>query len=117
MLMWWQATLYGLVGQWRVAAAVAAGGTGYAVVRGRPRAAAVDTAGGAYAGWALLFALQFTFQAKKAQIDPLLLLFITLANYGLLRHLLLGPGWRWWWLGWFFAGIGVITRAWACWRC
>ncbi|PSD23717.1 hypothetical protein C7E18_23200, partial [Stenotrophomonas maltophilia] len=44
-------------------------------------------------------------QAKKAQIDPLLLLFITLANYGLLRHLLLGPSWRWWWLGWFFAGI------------
>ncbi|HCT27728.1 MAG TPA: dolichyl-phosphate-mannose--protein mannosyltransferase, partial [Stenotrophomonas sp.] len=65
---------------------------------------------GLYAGWALLFALQFTFQAKKAQIDPLLLLFITLANYGLLRHLLLGPSWRWWWLGWFFAGIGVITK-------
>jgi hypothetical protein len=61
-------------------------------------------------GWALLFALQFTFQAKKAQIDPLLVLFITLANYGLLRHLLLGPAWRWWWLGWFFAGIGVITK-------
>ena len=59
---------------------------------------------------ALLFALHFTFQAKKAQIDPLLLLFITLANYGLLRHLLLGPSWRWWWLGWFFAGIGVITK-------
>jgi hypothetical protein len=53
----------------------------------------VDAAGGAVRGWALLFALQFTFQAKKAQIDPLLLLFITLANYGLLRHLLLGlPG-------------------------
>jgi len=65
---------------------------------------------GLYAGWALLFALQFTFQAKKAQIDPLLVLFITLANYGLLRHLLLGPAWRWWWAGWFFAGIGVITK-------
>ena len=25
---------------------------------------------GAYASWALLFALQFTFQAKRAQIDP-----------------------------------------------
>jgi 4-amino-4-deoxy-L-arabinose transferase-like glycosyltransferase len=70
----------------------------------------VDAAGRALRGWALLFALQFTFQAKKAQIDPLLVLFITLANYGLLRHLLLGPAWRWWWLGWFFAGIGVITK-------
>lgn len=23
---------------------------------------------------------------------------------------MLGPSWRWWWLGWFFAGIGVITK-------
>jgi 4-amino-4-deoxy-L-arabinose transferase-like glycosyltransferase len=112
MLMWWQASLYGLVGHWRVAfllpSLLAALGTLWCVVDLGRRLWTRQV--GLYAGWALLFALQFTFQAKKAQIDPLLVLFITLANYGLLRHLLLGPAWRWWWLGWFFAGIGVITK-------
>jgi hypothetical protein len=112
MLMWWQATLYSLVGQWRVAfllpSLLAALGTLWCVVDLGRRLWTRRV--GLYAGWALLFALQFTFQAKKAQIDPLLLLFITLANYGLLRHPAAGPAWRWWWLGWFFAGIGVITR-------
>src|SRR5690606_3215542 len=42
---------------------------------------------GLYASWALLFAFQFTWQSKKAQIDPLVTFFITLANYGQLRHL------------------------------
>jgi len=112
MLMWWQASLYGLVGHWRVAfllpSLLAALGTLWCVVDLGRRLWTRQV--GLCAGWALLFALQFTFQAKKAQIDPLLVLFITLANYGLLRHLLLGPAWRWWWLGWFFAGIGVITK-------
>lgn len=112
MLMWWQATLYSLIGHWRVAfllpSLLAALGTLWCVVDLGRRLWTRRV--GLYAGWALLFALQFTFQAKKAQIDALLLLFITLANYGLLRHLLLGPAWRWWWLGWFFAGIGVITK-------
>ncbi|AVO32107.1 ArnT family glycosyltransferase [Stenotrophomonas maltophilia] len=112
MLMWWQATLYGVIGHWRVAfllpSLLAALGTLWCVVDLGRRLWTRQV--GLYAGWALLFALQFTFQAKKAQIDPLLVLFITLANYGLMRHLLLGPAWRWWWLGWFFAGIGVITK-------
>ncbi|WP_313142504.1 glycosyltransferase family 39 protein [Stenotrophomonas sp.] len=112
MLMWWQATLYSVIGNWRVAfllpSLIAALGTLWCVVDLGRRLWTRRV--GLYAGWALLFALQFTFQAKKAQIDPLLVLFITLANYGLLRHLLLGPAWRWWWAGWFFAGIGVITK-------
>jgi len=112
MLMWWQASLYGLVDHWRVAfllpSLLAALGTLWCVVDLGRRLWTRQV--GLYAGWALLFALHFTFQAKKAQIDPLVVLFITLANYGLLRHLLLGPAWRWWWLGWFFAGIGVITK-------
>ena len=112
MLMWWQATLYSVIGNWRVAfllpSLIAALGTLWCVVDLGRRLWTRRV--GLYAGWALLFALQFTFQAKKAQIDPLLVLFITLANYVLLRHLLLGPAWRWWWAGWFFAGIGVITK-------
>ncbi len=30
--------------------------------------------------------------------------------YGLLRHLLLGPSWRWYTIGWAAAGLGVITK-------
>lgn len=84
---------------------------------------------GLAAAWLLLFALQFTFQAKRAQIDPLLLFFVTLANYGVLRQLLLGPDPRAWGLGGFAAGLGTITKAvgalsllmalpaaWAAWR-
>jgi 4-amino-4-deoxy-L-arabinose transferase-like glycosyltransferase len=65
---------------------------------------------GLYAAGALLAAFQFVYQAKRAQIDPLVTFFITLANYGLLRHFLLGPDWRAYWLGCFAAGLGVITK-------
>ncbi|MCQ4164128.1 ArnT family glycosyltransferase [Tahibacter harae] len=65
---------------------------------------------GLYAAAALLCAFQFVYQAKRAQIDPTVCFFITLANYGLLRHFLLGPDWRAYWLGCFAAGLGVITK-------
>ena len=65
---------------------------------------------GLYAGWALLLTAQFTLQMKRAQIDPLLIAWVTLAHYGLLRHILRGPDWRMWTLGWFAAGLGVITK-------
>ncbi len=112
MLMWLQATSYLLVRDWRVAfllpSLLAALGT-LACVYDLGRRLWTRRVG-VYAAWILLFALQFTFQARKAQIDSLLLLFITLANYGLLRHLLRGPDWRWWCIGWFAAGLGVITK-------
>ncbi len=112
MLMWWQATLYSLTGHWNIAfllpSLLAALGT-LACVHDLGRRLWTRRVG-LYAAWTLLFALHFTFQSKKAQIDPLIVFFITLANYGLLRHLLLGPAWRWWWLGWFAAGLGVITK-------
>lgn len=63
-----------------------------------------------YGAIALLFVVQFTFQAKKAQIDPTVCFFITAACYGLLRHFLLGSDWRMYWLGCFAAGLGVITK-------
>ncbi|TBR08247.1 MAG: phospholipid carrier-dependent glycosyltransferase, partial [Lysobacter sp.] len=65
---------------------------------------------GAYSAWALLFTFAFTFQARRAQIDPLLVFWTTLSAYGLLRHLVRGPDWRMWMLGWFAAGLGVITK-------
>lgn len=110
--MWMQALAYLATGQWRVAfllpSLLAALGTLWCVVDlGRrlwtPRV-------GYYAGWALLLTVHFVYQSKKAQIDPLVVFWITLANYGLLRHLLTGPSWRWWVLGWFAAGMGTITK-------
>ena len=65
---------------------------------------------GLYAAGALLATFQFVYQAKRAQIDPTETFFITLANYGLLRHFLLGPCWRWYWIGCCAAGLGVITK-------
>ncbi len=112
MLMWLQATSYLLVRDWRVAfllpSLLAALGT-LACVYDLGRRLWTRRVG-LYAAWLLLFTLQFTFQGRKAQIDALLLLFVTLANYGLLRHLLRGPDWRWWCIGWFAAGLGVITK-------
>ncbi|CCG36352.1 glycosyltransferase family 39 protein [Xanthomonas citri pv. mangiferaeindicae] len=112
MLMWLQALSYTLLGNWRVAfllpSLLAALGT-LACVYDLGRRMWTRRVG-LYAAWMLLFTLHFTFQAKKAQIDPLVVFWITLANYGLLRHLLMGPAWRWWTLGWFSAGLGVITK-------
>ena len=65
---------------------------------------------GLYSAIAVLFAFQFLYQVRRAQIDPLIMGWITLANWGLLLHLLRGPNWRAYWLGCFVAGVGVITK-------
>lgn len=62
------------------------------------------------AGVALLSSLQFVLQAKAAQIDMLVTLWITLGAYGLMRHALLGPARGWWYLGCVAMGLGVITK-------
>ena len=63
-----------------------------------------------WAAAALLACLQFTMQARSAQIDAVLCFFTTLSLCGLLRHLLLGPDWRWFTLGFLAAGLGVMTK-------
>ncbi|HZH44039.1 MAG TPA: glycosyltransferase family 39 protein [Lysobacter sp.] len=112
LFMWTQAVAYMLFGHWRVAfllpSLLAALGTLWCVVDLGRRLWTRRV--GLYAGWALLLTLHFTYQAKKAQIDPSVVFWITFANYALLRHLLQGPRWGWWWLGWFAAGIGTITK-------
>ncbi|HET6545650.1 MAG TPA: glycosyltransferase family 39 protein [Rhodanobacteraceae bacterium] len=65
---------------------------------------------GLVAAGTLLATVQFLDQSKSAQIDPCVMFFVALANYGLLRHFLLGPNWRAYWLGCFAAGLGVITK-------
>lgn len=65
---------------------------------------------GLWAAGAVLVCVQFVYQAKRAQIDPVVTLLITLSLWGLLRHLLLGPDRRAYRLGCFAAGLGVITK-------
>lgn len=65
---------------------------------------------GFHAALLLLFTLQFTLQAKTAQIDAMVCAWITLGCYGLLRHLLTKGNWPWYFIGCFFMGLGVITK-------
>lgn len=75
------------------------------------------------AGLVLLFTIQFTLQSKTAQIDGLVTFFITFGLYSFVRFLFPAPNnkaqnsspqfeanWRWYYLGWFSAGLGVITK-------
>jgi 4-amino-4-deoxy-L-arabinose transferase-like glycosyltransferase len=61
-------------------------------------------------GLLLLLTFQFVWQFRQAQIDGVLCFFTTLSLYGLLRHLFAGPSLGWFYVGWFAAGIGVITK-------
>jgi 4-amino-4-deoxy-L-arabinose transferase-like glycosyltransferase len=58
----------------------------------------------------LAFTVQFVLTARSAQIDATLCALTTLSLYGLLRHLLLGPAWWWYFVGGLAAGLGVITK-------
>lgn len=59
---------------------------------------------------ALLATLQFGLQAKRAQIDMLLVAMTTLALWALLRHFLRGPRPGLLGLGGFAAGLGTVTK-------
>jgi len=112
LFMWLQAIALSITGNLRIAfllpSLLASLGT-LALVRDLG-ARLYDRRAGAHAAWALLFTFAFTFQARRAQIDPLLVFWVTLSVYGLLRHVLRGPQLRWWYVGWFAAGLGVITK-------
>lgn len=112
LFMWMQAALLWLTGNLRIAfllpSLLAALGTLWCVVDLGKRLWTPRV--GVYAGWAVLLTIQFTWHAKKAQIDPVVVFWITLSCYGLLRHLWKGPDWRMWALGWAAAGLGTITK-------
>lgn len=112
MFMWALALSYLAVGSWRLSfllpSLLAAMGTLWLVQDLGRRL--WHRRIGLYAGYALLFALQFTMQAKRAQIDASVMLLITLSMYALLRHLLCGPRRDLLLLGCFAAGLGVITK-------
>ena len=47
---------------------------------------------------------------RTGQIDSFLCLWVALGFYGLLRHLLLGPAWGWFYLGCAAMGLGIISK-------
>ena len=65
---------------------------------------------GIWCAAALLATVQFPLQMKAGQIDGVLCFWTTLALYGLSRHLLLGPDWRWLAIAGAACGFGVITK-------
>jgi len=66
------------------------------------------------AGWwaaaAPATTVQFLLFAKSARIDATLMMLVVIGMYGLLRHLLLGPDWKWYIAGFAACGLGMITN-------
>lgn len=62
------------------------------------------------AALALLVTVQFTLQARRAQLDALLMFFTLLSLYCLCRQLLLGGGWRWAIAAGLAAGFGGLAK-------
>lgn len=61
---------------------------------------------------ALLFLATYqTYSVQRAgQIDGFLLLWIVIGFYGMVRHLLLGPAWGWFYLSCAAMGFGIISK-------
>jgi 4-amino-4-deoxy-L-arabinose transferase-like glycosyltransferase len=53
---------------------------------------------------------QFMLLAKSGQLDAMVSMWVMLGCYGLLKHILRGPHWRWYFAGWFAMGLGIITK-------
>jgi 4-amino-4-deoxy-L-arabinose transferase-like glycosyltransferase len=129
VFMWMQAAAYEAIGDWRIAfllpSLLAALLTLWLV---HDLAARLwNRRAGQYAALALFVCVQFGLQAKRGQIDMVLVAMTTLSLWGLLRHLLLGPDRKMLWLGMFAAGLGTVTKGvgflpllvllpWAAWR-
>lgn len=112
MFMWALAAAWELTGSWRLAFLLPSmlAGMGTLVLVYDLTRRLWNRRIGVIAGFTLLTLLQFALQSKTAQIDGLLSLWTTLGLYGLLRHLLLGPDWRWYTVGFFAMGLGIITK-------
>jgi 4-amino-4-deoxy-L-arabinose transferase-like glycosyltransferase len=112
VFMWMQAAAYEAIGNWRIAfllpSLLAALLTLW--LTHDLTARLWNRRVGQYAALALFVCLQFGLQAKRGQIDMVLVAMTTLSLYGLLRHLLRGPHWPLAWLGFFAAGLGTVTK-------
>lgn len=112
LFMWLLAAAHGLTGEWRIAfllpSLFASLGTialtfDLALKLWGRRAARL-------AALMLLFAFQFTYQAKRAQIDPFLVFAMTAATHAFMSHALFVPSRATHAAGWFMAAIGTISK-------
>ncbi|HRN61081.1 MAG TPA: glycosyltransferase family 39 protein [Luteimonas sp.] len=112
VFMWMQAASWHLVRDWRVAfllpSLLAALATLWLVFDAARRL--WSPRHGLWAAGALFVCLQFGLQAKRAQIDMVLVALTTLSLWALLRYLLDGRERRWLALGMFAAGLGTVTK-------
>lgn len=59
----------------------------------------------------LFLATYQTYSIQRAgQIDGFLLLWIAIGLYGMIRHLLLGPSWKWFYIACAAMGFGIISK-------
>ena len=112
VFMWLQASAYALIGDLRIAfllPSLLAGVLTLWLVHDLARRLWGPQAGLA-ASIALGVCLQFALQAKRAQIDMVVVTMIVGAVWAMGRHLFLGHSPRWLWLGAFLAGLGTVTK-------
>lgn len=112
VFMWMVAALYRLTDSMRVAFLLpsALAGLGTLVLTHDIARRLWDRRTANVATLLLLATLQFTLQARTAQIDALVCFWIALGTYGLLRHLVTGPAPGWYLVAWFAMGLGIITK-------
>ena len=112
MVMWMILFFYGLIGNLKIAfllpSAILSMGTMWMTYDIAKRL--WNPKIGLYAGYLLAITLHFILQAKSGQLDAPVAFWVMLGSYGLLRHLILGPAWRWYYLAFFAMGMGVITK-------
>lgn len=112
VFMWLQALFFVITGNMRIAfllpSLLAATATLFLVFDITRRLFGRE--GAWFAVVALLATVQFTLQAKSAQIDATLMAFTTLGLYGLLRHHCVSPSTGWYALAWLAMGVGIITK-------
>lgn len=112
LFMWLQAASYLVVGDWEIAfllpSLLAALGTLWLTWDLTRRLWNHRVAN--HAAFALLATLQFGLQAKRGQIDMVLMFWTTLSLWGLTRYLLCGRDRSPLLIGGFAAGIGTVTK-------
>ena len=102
-------TLFGSVkASFLIPSFLAAGGTLFLIYDFGRRS--VNREAGLAAALISVCTLQFVMVMRGAQIDATLCFLTTFSLYALLRHLLLGPAWGWYFIGGFAAGLGVFTK-------
>jgi 4-amino-4-deoxy-L-arabinose transferase-like glycosyltransferase len=112
LFFWLLAVCYTVIGSVRwsflIPAFLATGGVLFLIYDFGRRT--VSREAGLAAGLLVVCTLQFVVATRGAQIDPVLCFLTTLSLYSLLRHMLLGPAWRWYFIGGFAAGLGIFTK-------